>query len=290
MLWHGEKNKKLQYPPASMNFGITVRPQEYGLEVKKPSGNISSIPMAVLPLYSEEFAGVYIKRTTRNSDRYHKNRRGCARLRQTFSGEFHQIPLNLVDTYTTTKSKKKVNVGVRRLAVLENKIRSVSEYIMAVVFHCLPYGTVPFIAYDNVDRAAKRVKGNNREYFPVPRVFPKGTLGMYQTKTLHDDDNGAISPSLWSSIVGDDNTYLSFHGVNFEVKLVTSTFRFCWFMGWIPHKTTTTTTGRSKKMARINHSAYTKPEFEQFANALLHQNCYRECMSTLKIKKNENNK
>ena len=168
---------------------------------------------------------------------------------------------------------------------MENKLRIVSEYILAKVFYCLPYATVPFIACQNIKEAKKYVQNNMKDLFPAPRVFPKGTLGMYPTKRMHDDDNGAVSPSLWTSVCGDDNTQLSFHAVNFEVSLTTTTHRMCWFMGWIPHKTTTTTTKKKGiESIRINHSAYTKPDFEQFANGILHPTSCRSAISSIKKK------
>ena len=171
---------------------------------------------------------------------------------------------------------------MRRLGSLENKLRSVSEYILAKVFYCLPYGTVPFIACENVKNAGRYLKKDAKDLFPVRQVFPKGTLGMYPVKRMHDDNNGAVSPSLWTSVCGDDNTQLSFHAVNFEVSLTTTTHRVCWFMGWIPHKTTTTVTKKKGlESIRINHSAYTKPEYKHFANGILHHTCCRNAVSTI---------
>ena len=122
-------------------------------------------------------------------------------------------------------------------------------------------------------------------FFPTARIFPKGTLGMYYTKTMHDDDNGAVTPSVWQSVVGDDNIMLSFHGVDFEVGLVTTTHQFCWFMGWIPHKSSKILEQTENQVRRINHSAYSKPEYEHFSHAILHKNYYRQTMSSLKLKK-----
>ena len=239
MSYHGDKDKKLQYPPFSMNFGITARPQKHGLSLKMKPDTFNSIPSVVLPIYEEHFYGVYIKSSTNAADRYHDIRKGCPRMRQRFEGDTFHIPLTLQDTYTTNLKKKK-KVGVKRLALLENRIRSMSEYLFCQIFYALPYGMLPIISIENVTRTRDFVSSENAEYFPIPRIFPKGTLGMYPTKSMHDNDNGAATPSIWMSVEGEDSTTLSFHGVDFEISLRATTHRFCWFMGWIPHKSTLT--------------------------------------------------
>ena len=62
---HGSKQKRSQYPPSSLNFGVTVRPQNYGLFIQKPKDVTTSISSVVLPLYQEKFAGVYIKKNNK---------------------------------------------------------------------------------------------------------------------------------------------------------------------------------------------------------------------------------
>ena len=286
MQYFGNENKKLQFPPSSLNFGISARPQSYGLVVKKPSVTLNTLTKAALSVYLESFEGVYIKQKTLPRDKYHKNRKGCQRLRQTFEGPLFSIPLTLKDTYDYF-SKQKVTNGMRRLSILENKLRSVSEYLLAKVFYSLPYGTLPFIGCKNLEKASEYLKEEDmKEYFPVARALPKGTLGMYPSKTMHDDDNGAISPSIWTSVVGDDDTTLTFYGVNFEVSLSTTTNRFCWFMGWIPHKSKSKNPRQKRNNMRVNHSAYTKPEFEHFVLTLLCKNkkIYRATMNNIQYK------
>ena len=160
-----------------------------------------------------------------------------------------------------------------------------SKYLLCQIFYTLPYGMLPIILIENVTRTRDFVSSENAEYFPIPRIFPKGTLGMYPTKSMHNDDNGAATPSIWMSVEGEDSTTLSFHGVDFEISLRATTHRFCWFMGWIPHKSTSTTNIPKKNSKRVNHSSYTKPEYEQFAYALAHKDYYRVTMATLKNKK-----
>ena len=80
---NGNLDKKLQFPPYLMNFGVSVRPQQNGLVVKRPN-KMNSIPVAVFPKYDDNFFGMYIKRQTAKVDQYHQNRKDCARLQQMF--------------------------------------------------------------------------------------------------------------------------------------------------------------------------------------------------------------
>ena len=279
---YGKKNPKLQFPPFSMNFGITARPQPSSLVVKRVV-KTTSIPSVVFPKYNSGFIGVYAKRSTSRKDRYHNNRRGCARLRQNFRSSFHEIPKTLLDTYVS--KDKKVKDGLRRLGILENKMRSVDEYLMANFFLPLPYGSLPFISMENMANSRSLMKNDGqKDDFPIPRCFPKGTVGMYATKSLHDDDNGALTPSFWSSVVGDSNVVLTFHGMKFEISITASTGRFCWFMGWIPHKSSLISEEIPPKKNRINHSSYCKPEYEQLSLAVLHKKHFCDVIKTVKYK------
>ena len=127
-------------------------------------------------------------------------------------------------------------------------------------------------------------KDEHCKYFLVPRIFPKGTVGMYNSKNLHDDKNGALTPSIWTSVVGKDGTTLTFYGVNFELSLDATEHRFCYFMGWIPHKTVCKDVTKDIYKMRVNHSAYSKPEYEHLALVLFHKKLYTKTVSTMKLK------
>jgi hypothetical protein len=109
--------------------------------------------------------------------------------------------------------------------------------------------------------------------FPCGSLFrplPKGTLGMYPAKALHDDRNSCIIPLMWQSVVGHDSLNLVFVGKQMKVEMRASHQQFCWFMGWIPHKTE-----MIGDMPRfwISHSAYSKPELEHLTLSLLSSRC-----------------
>jgi hypothetical protein len=42
---------------------------------------------------------------------------------------------------------------------------------------------------------------------------------------------------MWTLLLGDEAVVLRFIGKHFNVCFRTTTFRFCWFVGWTPHKT-----------------------------------------------------
>ena len=165
MVYHGDKNKRLQYPPFSMNFGISVRPQKWGLCVRSPNNIFNSIPSFVVNIYHDYFFGVYIKQSTANVDRYHDIRKGYSRLRQKFDGDYFHIRLTLQDTYPTNNSNKKTNVSVQQLAVLEKKIWSIAEYLMCQIYFCLPYRMLPLLSFENVQQAENLVNEIHCPFF-----------------------------------------------------------------------------------------------------------------------------
>jgi hypothetical protein len=67
--------------------------------------------------------------------------------------------------------------------------------------------------------------------------LPKGAIGIQRTKDLHNDGNLAVILGIWTSVWGDPNVVIRFVAKSFNIYFRTSDLRFCWFMGWIPHKT-----------------------------------------------------
>jgi hypothetical protein len=82
---------------------------------------------------------------------------------------------------------------------------------------------------------------------------------------------------MWQSVVGHDYLNLVFLGKQMKVEIRASHQRFCWFMGWIPHKTELI--GDVPRF-RICHSAYSKPELEHLTLALLNSSCMRATVDT----------
>ena len=147
----------------------------------------------------------------------------------------------------------------------------------------LPYSQVPNIMYENMKRVSKCSLERIKVRLPFDmscRPLPKGTICNVFCKTLHDDDNSCISPAIWTNLVEDVDTVLSFKGVNFNISIQCTTNRFCWFMGYVPHYTK----NKDKKMFEcsdgtkvplcVSHSAYSKSVHEfLFLNAFNKENC-----------------
>jgi hypothetical protein len=169
-------------------------------------------------------------------------------------------------------------------AKAECQIRTFAEWVLAHAFVELPYGATAFLAAKQVAAACKlaRNMGITLSCETLARAFPKGAIGIQQTKALHDDGNAALIPGIWTSVAGDDNVILRFVGCNFDAYFRTTTKRFSWFYGWIPHKTEmimrqgqASVTGCSNHCKcshkpmdtffRLHHSAFSKPEFEHVA-------------------------
>jgi hypothetical protein len=158
------------------------------------------------------------------------------------------------------------------VADFENRIRTISEWFLSEIFFSLPYGTTAFLAADDLQSACDyaSTKGLTFPCGSLCRPLPKGTLGMYPYKALHDDGNSCIIPSMWQSVVGHDFLNLVFVGKQMKVQIRASNQRFCWFMGWIPHKTELL---GDDPLFRICHSAYSKPEMEHLTLSLLNSSC-----------------
>lgn len=123
----------------------------------------------------------------------------------------------------------------------------------------------------------------------LSRPFPKGALGIQRTKDLHDDGNSAIIPGIWTSLRGDPNVVLRFVAKSFNVYFRTSDLRFCWFMGWIPHKTEVLlnpnyrSLGPMIKVERIHHSAFSKPDLEHLSLSVFDPSCMRTVVDSYKL-------
>ena len=95
---------------------------------------------------------------------------------------------------------------------------------------------------------------------------------VYKCKGLHDDGNGAFSPSIWQSVQEDPNNSVS---LMFLTTTDTMTFRstekrFVWFWGLCPHKSVVPDGEVESCTQHIHHSSYIKLELEQLALVTLH--------------------
>lgn len=177
-------------------------------------------------------------------------------------------------------------------AKTESRIRTLSEWLLANVFApSLPYSSSAFLAQQNMQRACHYSETANSQPLPIKtlcRPLPKGAIGVQRVKEMHDDGNAAIIPGVWTSLVGDETVVLQFSGLHWDVYFRTTTRRFCWFYGWIGHKTkvlndsSVVAKGKMNKVQRVHHSAFNKPDLEHVALALFSDDYMKQVVDSYK--------
>jgi hypothetical protein len=163
-----------------------------------------------------------------------------------------------------------------------------SEWMLCNVLCSLPCGTAAALASNQLKAASDHGQSKS---LPLPCQslccpLPKGAVGIQRAKALHDDGNSALIPGMWTSLLGDEAVVLRFIGKHFNVCFRTTTFRFCWFMGWMPHKTELLENPATRSkipmsvVHRIHHSAFSKPEIEHLAFSCLNPKCIQESVDS----------
>jgi hypothetical protein len=162
-------------------------------------------------------------------------------------------------------------------ATFEGGTRTMSEWMLCNVLCLLLHGTAATLASNQLKAASDygTSKSLPLPYQSLCRPLPKGAIGIQRMKALHDDSNSALIPGMWTLLLGDEAVVFRFIGKDFNVCFRTTTFRFCWFMGWIPHKTellenpASRSKGVMSVVHQIHHSALSKPEIEHLAFSCL---------------------
>jgi hypothetical protein len=225
------------------------------------------LPSAVTLLYQQKFFSVFQNKNLPSSDCWYgsrANKKGSRRPRfsagyKFSSRSYFKIPAPLKASIPPTSNLTRVS-----LARFENQVRTLSEWILCNLFYPLPYGTAASIAAKQLTNACKKADslGNRLPCRDLCRPLPKGAIGLQKTKDLHDDGNSAVIPGIWTSVRGDDNVIFRFIGSDFNVFFRCSTNRFCWFVGWVPHKTEVLnqpahrSLGKMINVERIHHSGF----------------------------------
>jgi hypothetical protein len=163
-------------------------------------------------------------------------------------------------------------------AEMECRFQTLSEWMLANVLYALPYGTTGFIAKGNLEKtSALSLQCNGVGGLPCQslcRALSKGAVGLQQVKALHDDGNATIIPGVWTSVIGDSSVCLHFVGRGTNYYFSATTHQFCWFYGWVPHKTEVRMdtsvhgNGTMAELKRLHHSGFSKPEFEHLSHVL----------------------
>jgi hypothetical protein len=263
------------------NFGASVRPQPQGVDAKGAYSHlvgsrrggrflfpvnvvVKSIVLPVRAIYDADFRNV-IKdptRTLRLRDMFEQNK-GC--------------PLYYPLLSSLPSSSPSPSLAV---ALWENEVRSVSEYLLERVFVDLPYATTGCLCAHNLKKACSFAEslGKRLPIKDLCRALPKGSVGLSSGRLLHDDGNAALIPGVWTSFAGNENCLLKFQSVDGSFYLRTTKRRFCLFYGWIPHlseKLPGPVLGPKSSLdgyARVHHSAYSKPLIEFIGLSLFDDN------------------
>ena len=148
-----------------------------------------------------------------------------------------------------------------------NHLRRLAEEYVIQLFAPLPYSLTTAIAANNEQHffATHDVAAADAPYL---RLFPSGSIGVNITKPLRDDKNGVISPAIWQCTQADpkNRVRMTFITKNCSWSFESTTDRFAWFNGLVPHKTELMNPPEVKSTTtRVHHSSYIKIEHEQLA-------------------------
>ena len=187
------------------------------------------------------------------------------------------------------------DAGAVRLATWETTLRGVEEHLMLSIFGSLPNVTWARILAKVFERAETIMgefdSSNYRQWAAASwrhahgvgpgklgcpwkdgasRLIPKGACGIKPSKNRHDDDNGVISLSCWTSLTEADAPIdLVFAIHRCEVILRASALRWVLFMGYVPHETRPANPSQPVSTPRLHHSSFVKPEAEHLAAQIL---------------------
>lgn len=311
------------------NFGISERPQRNNSTSKNnecqsvtnlvgcPRGayipntnkfflhkSLTCISDVISSIYHHDFYPFFFNNNIQNEDKWYSSstKRKPRFMKNGFLDQKKKLPLPYPLKSSLPPSS---NQELIEAATIESNMRNISEWLLGNVFLSLPYSATAFIAEKNISEAC-----NLDLTISLPdgirRALPKGAIGFNRTKSLHDDGNAGIIPGIWSSHSHDKNVALHFFGRNMNVYLHTTMQRFCFFYGWIPHKTeinslksqnnstevedqdedsSSTCKKKRKRMdtvQRIHHSAFSKPMIEHISLSLLQPKFMKETVLSIK--------
>lgn len=177
------------------------------------------------------------------------------------------------------------------LAKWESSLRAIEEHLMISLFGMIPniiWASVLAKVFENSGtimgdfnlQTYKAWTKSNTKVSPgelgcpwkgcASRILPKGACGISPSKPMHDDNNGVISLSCWTSLTESDAaTDLVFLIKGFELSLQASVLRWVLFMGYIPHETRPANSQQPPIDPRLHHSSFVKPEAEYLAAHIL---------------------
>ena len=204
--------------------------------------------------------------------------------------EWIRAPFTLTESLPLQSNRAQV-----RMATWETALRGIEEHLMVSIFGSLPNVTWARTLARVLEQAEyhmgefdaqtfrqwahapwRHAHGVGPGHLGCPwrggggRLLPKGAAGIQPNKDMHDDDNGVISPSCWTSMTeADTPTELCFLINGHDVFLRATALRSVLFMGYIPHETRPADPNKPPTTPRVHHSAFAKPEAEHLAAHIL---------------------
>ena len=207
------------------------------------------------------------------------------------SCEWVQTPFTVEESVPLASETNQV-----QLATWETTLRGLEEHLMLTVFGAVPNITWARIlakVFEKAEEAMGEFNLNNYRWWAcarwpgahsvgpgqlgcpfkggASRLLGKGACGIHPYKPMHDDKNGMISLSFWTTMTEPEApTELVFVMNGFEVKVRVRALRWVLFMGYIPHESRPVAPDSHAATApRLHHSAFNKPEAEHLATHIL---------------------
>ena len=226
-----------------------------------------------MPIHQSQFHDVnnrfyYSSKRQRRHCNLHRRPR-IARHPAANGGTRHRLPY--VTTKTAVKLDGRLLTEILAAHYESKNCRTMAEQLIQGYFRALPYSLSGLVRVANEQHFFARfaVNGEDMQY---SRQFSQGTLGFENTKTIHDDGNGSISPTLWQNLQCDSKNHVNLQLFTKSLlwPLFASERRFVIFAGIVPHNTNLRHPPEqpSNKM-RVHHSSYTKMAQEHLALVLM---------------------
>ena len=191
----------------------------------------------------------------------------------------------------STSLPMKSDTNQVELATWESSLRGVEEHLMISLFGALPNVIWASILARVLERAAIELGDFDAEAFELwtktskkgsptklgfpskgcaERILPKGAAGISPSKPMHDDNNGIISLSCWTSLTESNAPVDLVFLVNGHALSIRATrLRWLLFMGYLPHETRPANQNCPATLPRLHHSSFVKPEVEFLATHIL---------------------
>ena len=179
--------------------------------------------------------------------------------------------------YVTTKAAVKLDGRMLPEILADhyksNNCHTMAEQLIQSYLHALSYSLSGLVGMANEQNLFEKfaINGEDMQYL---RPLSQGILGFQDTKTIHDDGNGSILPTVWQNLKCDSRNPLNlyFFTKSLSWSLFAAKQRFAIFAGIVLQKATLRHPPEqpSNKIC-VHHSSYIKMAQEHLAVVLMDQ-------------------